>query len=193
MRSTNFSRPKSWRVRPLLGELALDDDLGGDAGVVDAGKPQGGVAAHATPSGEGVLDGGALGVAEVELAGDVGRRLDDDEGRPSSVRVGSEVAAVQPLPVARLLHGAGVVGWGEALGFGRGCAHLCFIRVPMQTNKPFSFQRPEQKVHAGQIVHPEILAPQVLASPAELALSNEYDVGPMAFRHIISEHEFSLG
>ena len=108
----------------LLGQLALDDDLGGDAGVVDAGEPQGGVAAHASPPGEGVLDRGALGVAQVELAGDVGRRLDDDEGRPRSVEVGGEVAAVQPLPVARLLHGAGVVGRGEALGFGGSGAHL---------------------------------------------------------------------
>ena len=49
----------------LLGELALDDDLGGDAGVVDAWEPEGGVAAHAAPACEGVFDGGALGVAQV--------------------------------------------------------------------------------------------------------------------------------
>ena len=107
----------------LLGQLALDDDLGGDAGVVDAGEPQGGVAPHTAPAGERVLDRGALGVAQVEFAGDVGGRLDDDEGRPRGVRVGGEVAAVQPLLVARLLHGAGVVGRREALGPGGGGAH----------------------------------------------------------------------
>ena len=107
----------------LLGELALDDDLGGDAGVVDAGEPEGGVAAHAPPAGERVLDGGALGVAQVELASDVGGRLDDDEGRPQGVRVGGEVAAIQPLAVARLLHCAGVVCRREALGPGGGGAH----------------------------------------------------------------------
>ena len=108
----------------LCGQLPLDDHLGGNAGVINAGEPQGGVASHTAPPGEGVLDRGALGVAQVELAGDVGRRLDDDEGRPCGLGVGGEVAALQPLPVARLLHAAGVVGWGEALGLRSGCAHV---------------------------------------------------------------------
>ena len=38
----------------LLGQLALDDVLGGDAGVVHAGQPQRLVALHALAAGEGV-------------------------------------------------------------------------------------------------------------------------------------------
>ena len=39
-RSTNFSRPRSWRGDALFGELALDDLLRGDAGVIGAGQPE---------------------------------------------------------------------------------------------------------------------------------------------------------
>ena len=43
--ATKFSRPRSWRVTPCP-QLALDDDLRGDAGVVGARHPQRVVAAH---------------------------------------------------------------------------------------------------------------------------------------------------
>ena len=45
-RSTNASRPEVVPGHALLGELALDDVLGGDAGVVHAGQPQRLVALH---------------------------------------------------------------------------------------------------------------------------------------------------
>ena len=61
------------------GELLCDHHFGGDAGVVGAGKPEGGVAAHAVPA-DGDVDFGVLEhVAHVEDAGDVGGR--DDEGK----------------------------------------------------------------------------------------------------------------
>ena len=69
-----------------LGEFAFDDVLGGDASVICAGNPEGGAAGHTIVADEHILDSAGGGVAEVERAGNVGRRHGDDEGR--SVRVG---------------------------------------------------------------------------------------------------------
>src|SRR5690606_40301032 len=55
----------------LLGELALDDVLGGDAGVVHAGQPERLVAEHPGAPGQGGLDGVVERVADVERLGDV--------------------------------------------------------------------------------------------------------------------------
>ena len=75
------------------GELALDHHLGGDAGVVGAGDPERGLAAHAVPAGEDVHLGLVEHVAHVQAAGDVGRREQDGEGlrvrRASSAGVGT--------------------------------------------------------------------------------------------------------
>ena len=80
-RSSNSSRPRSRRSSAFFGELAFDDHLGGDAGVVGAGEPEGDVAAHAVPA-DGDVDLGVLQhVAHVEGAGDVGRRDDERECR----------------------------------------------------------------------------------------------------------------
>ena len=49
-RSTNFSRPRSWRDVPSGFELALDHHLRRDARVVGAGLPQRVVALHAVPA-----------------------------------------------------------------------------------------------------------------------------------------------
>jgi hypothetical protein len=61
-------------------ELAFDDDLGGDAGVVGAGLPQRVVAAHAVVARERVHDRLVEAVPHVQRAGDVGRRQQDAEG-----------------------------------------------------------------------------------------------------------------
>ena len=53
-RSVKASRPRVCAVGAFGGELALDQHLGGDAGVVGAGDPDGGVAAHAVPADEDV-------------------------------------------------------------------------------------------------------------------------------------------
>ncbi len=50
----------------LLGQLALDDVLGGDAGVVHAGQPQRLVALHAPAAGQGVDERVLEGVAQVQ-------------------------------------------------------------------------------------------------------------------------------
>ena len=57
----------------FLGKLALDHHLGGDAGVVGAGEPEGAAAGHATPAGEDVHLRLVEHVAHVQAAGDVGR------------------------------------------------------------------------------------------------------------------------
>ena len=49
--SRNFSRPRSWRRDALGVQLALDDDLRRDAGVVGARLPQRVVAAHPVVAG----------------------------------------------------------------------------------------------------------------------------------------------
>jgi hypothetical protein len=54
-------------------ELALDQHLGGDAGVVGARNPHAGGAAHALPAREDVRLGVLEHVAHVQIAGDVGR------------------------------------------------------------------------------------------------------------------------
>ena len=67
-------------VEVFFGELAFDDHLGGDTGVVRAGKPEGGVAEHAVPA-DGDVDLGVLEhVAHVEGAGDVRGRDHQGEG-----------------------------------------------------------------------------------------------------------------
>ena len=80
VRSTNASRPRSWRVRPSLREFAFDHVLGGDAGVVFAREPERGVALHAMPADERVGDRIFEAVAEVQFTGHVRRRHDDAVG-----------------------------------------------------------------------------------------------------------------
>ena len=63
----------------FLGELALDHDLGGDAGVIGARQPQRVLAEHAVPAHLRVDDGVLEHVAHVERPGDVGRRNDERE------------------------------------------------------------------------------------------------------------------
>ena len=77
--SRYFSRPRVWRVSPFFGEDLVQDVLGGDRGVVQAGQEERRPALHSGVAGHQVFDGGALGVAQVQRAGHVGRRLDDDE------------------------------------------------------------------------------------------------------------------
>ena len=99
----------------LLAELLLHLDLGGDAGVVGAGHPQGGIALHPLGADQDVLQGVVKGVAHVELAGDVGGRQHDGIGLFVFVHLGVEEAAVQPELVQPALRGLGVIGLGQFL------------------------------------------------------------------------------
>ena len=105
------------------GELALDDHLGGDAGVVEAGLPEDVVALHPVPAGEDVHQRVVEGVAHVQAAGDVGRRQQDGEGlgvRPRRWRRrGRRPAASQ----AALTAGSAVRA-SKVFSIGMGCAPL---------------------------------------------------------------------
>ena len=79
-RSTNFSRPRSWRVLPSRLQLALDHDLRGDAGVVGADHPVGVEAAHAVIADQRIHQRLLERVAHVQRAGDVRRRQLDAIG-----------------------------------------------------------------------------------------------------------------
>ena len=97
----------------LLAQLALDDHLRGDAGVVGAGQPHGVVGGHPPPAGEDVLDGVAERVPHVQRAGDVRRRDDHGERRLGCGRVRVEVAARHPLRVPARLDLLRVVVFGS--------------------------------------------------------------------------------
>ncbi len=73
-------------VDAFFGEFALDHHLGGDAGVVGAGQPERVLAEHAMPA-DGDVDLGVFEhVADVQRAGDVGRR--DDERKDLGAGLG---------------------------------------------------------------------------------------------------------
>ena len=71
-----------------LGEVAFDDHLGGDAGVVLARLPECVVALHAVPADQDVLQRVVERVAHVENAGDVRGRDHDREGFRAVLGVG---------------------------------------------------------------------------------------------------------
>ena len=60
-------------------ELAFHDHLRGDAGMIRAGKPQRDFAPHAMPADGDIHHGVLEHVADMQRAGDVGRRNDDGE------------------------------------------------------------------------------------------------------------------
>ncbi|MBT9163229.1 MAG: hypothetical protein DDT24_00133 [Chloroflexi bacterium] len=70
--------------------------------MVDSREPQGRIAFHAMPAGQYIFQCGRQGMTEVKLAGDVGRRHDDNEGLLLRVDPGSKVAPLQPelIPLA---------------------------------------------------------------------------------------------
>ena len=119
-RLTNASRPRSWRLCPAVGELALDDVLGGDAGVVHARQPEHLVALHPPPPGERVHQGVLERVPDVQRAGDVGRGQDDRVRRLVAARVGREYPRGHPALVERTLYLGRRVLRREVLGGGLG-------------------------------------------------------------------------
>ena len=106
-------------VSAFFGQLPLHHHLGGDAGMVDAGQPEGRLALHAVPADHNVFQGSGQGMAEVQLAGDIGRRHDDDEGLLLRVYFGREIALLHPELVPLLLDLARLIGLG----------HFCSISV----------------------------------------------------------------
>src|SRR5688572_24226099 len=104
----------------FLLELALDHDLGGDAGVVGADHPVGVVAAHAVVADERVHEGLLERVTHVQRAGDVGRRQLDAvrRRRPGKIRIlVPEIARVFPAPVPGLLDRSRIEALVDHSGF----------------------------------------------------------------------------
>src|SRR5687768_2184884 len=86
----------------LFRQLALDDHLCGDAGVIGARKPECVEAAHALPAAHDVDQSVDQAVSDVKPSGDVRRWDDDDEARLVDVDDGSEVAFLLPVAVPAL-------------------------------------------------------------------------------------------
>src|SRR5439155_7906831 len=100
----------------LFFERALDDGLGGDAGVVGAGEPEDFATEHARAAGEDVLDGVVEDVAKGEDTGDVGWGDDDGISRALSRnarRVGDETFPVKPELIPFRLDRLWIVGFGD--------------------------------------------------------------------------------
>ena len=93
----------------FLAQHLLDLDLRGDAGVIRAGHPQGGIALHALIAREDVLQRRVKRVAHVQLAGDIRGRHDD--GKRLFVRIGfaGKVAAAHPHVINLALDLFGVI------------------------------------------------------------------------------------
>ena len=75
-----FSRPSSSRFMPSLASIFLHQHLGGNAGMVGAGHPQGRDALHAVVADHQIFHGDEHGMPGVQFTGHVGRGDGDDEG-----------------------------------------------------------------------------------------------------------------
>ncbi len=110
----------------LLFQLALHHILGGDAGMVRARHPQGGAAGHAVVADQQILHAAGDGVAQMQRAGDIGRRHGDHKGGGVRVHLAqfalglrAEEAFLFPPFVQDLFALFGVVCLGH-LGVGHG-------------------------------------------------------------------------
>jgi hypothetical protein len=108
-----------------LGQLALDDQLGGDAGMVGARLPQHVTPTHALEAGENVLQRVVEGMADMQAAGDIGRRNDDGKRLRAGAAAGLEGAGGFPLGIDAPFHIRRVeslVEHAESANSGRGIA-----------------------------------------------------------------------
>jgi len=96
----------------LALQVALDHHLRRDPGMVGADHPQGVLAVHSRAADEDVLERIVERVADVEAAGDVGRRHDDGE-RFAIVARRAEQAAILPMRIPARLDRAGVESLGK--------------------------------------------------------------------------------
>ncbi len=87
----------------LLTEHLLDLDLRGDAGVIDAGEPERGIALHPLVARENVLQRCVKGVPHVQLPRDIRGRHHDGEGLLLRIDLALEPAALHPEIVDLLL------------------------------------------------------------------------------------------
>ena len=119
--------------QPLLGaQLLLHLDLGGDARVVGAGDPQGGVALHPLKADEDVLEGGVHGVAHMQLPCHVGGRHDDGKGLLFRVPVAPEAAVLLPGLIDPGLHFLGLIDLWQFF------SHVVHVLFPMYFHSDWS-------------------------------------------------------
>ena len=111
----------------FLGELALHHHLGGDAGVVEAGQPEGVEAAHALPAHDHVLEGEGEGVSDVQGSRDVGGRDHDRKARLARRGIGDEEAALLPEGIPARFDVFRFVGVGEFFGGHRPVSVRCSL------------------------------------------------------------------
>ena len=86
----------------FCGNLALNDHLGSDPGVVSTDLPQGVFALHALIADHGIHDGLLEGVTHMQTAGDVRRRDHDAETFLAFIAIRLKVALLFPVLVKRL-------------------------------------------------------------------------------------------
>ena len=98
-----------------LAQLLFHLDLGGDAGVIGAGDPQGGVALHPLKSGQNILQGAVHGMAHVELPGNVRGRHHNGKGLLLRVPMALKAAVFLPHLIDTGLNLLGLVGFGKFL------------------------------------------------------------------------------
>ena len=91
----------------LLREVALDHHLGGDAGMIGADHPERILPLQARVADQDILQRIVERVADMERAGDVGRRDDDGEGLRRVAR-GAELAGGFPMRVPAGFDGGGI-------------------------------------------------------------------------------------
>ena len=98
-------------ARPLVGELALDDVLRRDGGVIRARTPFHLIPGHASLTAQGVLDGEPARVSHVQRTGDVRWWQRDDVGRPRTGDVSLADLQLLPPPAPTGLNAPGLEGF----------------------------------------------------------------------------------
>ena len=100
------------------GELALHHHLGGDAGMVGARQPERGLTLHPRETRQDILQGIVERMADMQRAGDIGRRNNDGEGLGGRIVDGREAARRLPLGVEAWFGGLGIEGFFKHAGAG---------------------------------------------------------------------------
>ena len=109
-RSMNFSRPRSCRVSPSLASSRSTTFCVAMPAWSLPGTHSVGSAVQAVIADQRILDRGGDGMAQVQHAGDVGRRHGDHKRLLRGIDAGLEIASLHPPAIQRPLDGGGVIG-----------------------------------------------------------------------------------
>ena len=108
----------------LLAQLALDDGLRGDAGMIGARKPENLMPRLARAAGENVLERVVEHMSERQDAGHIRRGDDDRVGGLGRGGVGGEETILNPPGIPFIFDGLGFVGFVQFGHDGRHCARI---------------------------------------------------------------------